>query len=237
MYPAPPKICSVSSAVACRISEPNTLMIDASMECSSMASICCFCASGAGIDRGAAGIQQARRPIGHGLGGVGVGGDVAQLLANEVEFGDRLAELLAVARVAHAQLQAVFRGADGANAQFPATDVEDVERDLVTLPDLPQHSVRGDLAVLQDQGARRAAPNSQLVLLGTDRQTLGRALDQEPGELLAVDLGEHGEKIGEAGVGDVLLGAGQLPGLSVGRQIALVLAASASDPEPGSVSA
>ena len=38
------------------------------------------------------------------------------------------------------------------------------------------------------------------------------------GELLAVDLGEHREQIGEAGVGDVQLRAGQLPALAVGRQ-------------------
>ena len=44
------------------------------------------------------------------------------------------------------------------------------------------------------------------------------AFDQEPGELLAVDLREHREQIGEARVGDVLLGAGQLPGLAVGRK-------------------
>ena len=55
--------------------------------------------------------------------------------------------------------------------------------------------------------------------------------------LLAVDLGEDGEEIGEAAVGDELLHARQAI-VAVRRcGIALVLAPSASLPEPGSVSA
>ena len=54
--------------------------------------------------------------------------------------------------------------------------------------------------------------------------------------LLAVDLGEDREEIGEAGVGDELLHAVQAI-VAVGERTAVVLAPSASLPEPGSVSA
>ena len=142
--------------------------------------------------------------------------DVAQLLANQIELGDRLAELLALARELHAQLQAVLGAAHGADAQLPAADVQDVEGDLVPLADRPQHGVDRDRAVLEEQRAGRAAADAQLVLLGADRQAGRAALDQERGELLAVDLREHREQVREAGVGDVQLRPGQLPALAVG---------------------
>ncbi len=91
------------------------------------------------------------------------------------------------------------------------------------LPDRPQHAVGGDGAVLEIKRAGRAAADAQLVLLGADSQAGRAALDQEGGELLAVDLGEDGEQIGEAGVGDELLGAVQLPALAVGGQHGLGL--------------
>jgi hypothetical protein len=85
----------------------------------------------------------------------------------------------------------------------------------------------------QEQRTGRAAADAQLVLLGPDGQAGRAALDQERGELLAIDLGEHGEQIREAGVGDVLLGAGQLPALAVGREHRARLRAQRVGPRAG----
>ena len=145
-----------------------------------MASICFFCACGsAGSIGSAARVEQARGAEGHRLGHEGLRGDVAELLADEIELGDRLAELLALARVLHAQLQAVLRPAHRAHAQLPAPDVEDVEGDLVPLADRPQHVVDRDRAVLEEQRAGRAAADAELVLLGADGQPGRAALDEE----------------------------------------------------------
>ncbi len=119
-------------------------MIDASIACSSIASICFFCACGsAGSIALRARVEQARGPEGHRLGDEGLRGDVADLLADEIELGDRLAELLALARELHPELEAVLGAADRADPQLPAPDVEDVEGDLVPLADRAEHVPTG----------------------------------------------------------------------------------------------
>ncbi len=196
------------------------------MACSSMASISCLAASARlGVDLLHPGVDQAGGAEGHRLAHERLGGDVPDLLADEVELGDRLAELLALGRVFDPELEAIFRPADAAHAQLPAPDVQDVEGDLVALADGAQHVLRRHHAVLEDQRTGAAAADAQLVLLGAHRQAGRVALDQEAGELavlhLAVgrlNLGEHGEQVGEAGVGDELLRAGQAVALAVGRQ-------------------
>ena len=193
-------------------------MIDASMACSSMASIDFFCACGsAGSIEVRARVEEARRAEGHRLGDVGLRGDLADLLADEIELGDRLAELLALARELDAQLEAVLGAAHRADPQLPAPDVEDVEGDLVPLADVAEHVLDRDRAVLEKQRAGRAAADPELVLLGPDGEPGRAALDEEGGELLAVDLGEDGEEVGEARVRDVELRTGELPALAVGR--------------------
>src|SRR5262249_37713665 len=106
-------------------------------------------------------------------------------------------------------LKALLGGADGARAELEAADVEDVERDLVALADLAEDGVGADRGVLQDHLARRRAADAELLLLWPGREALRGALDDEGREVLAVDLREHGEDVGEAGVGDELLRAGE----------------------------
>jgi hypothetical protein len=109
----------------------------------------------------------------------------------------------------------------------------------VALADAAQHVLRRHHAVLEDQRAGAAAPDAQLVLLGAHGQAWRIALDQKAGELavfhLAIGrlhLGEHREQVGERGVGDELLGAGQLVALAVGRQHRLGLGGQRVRPRP-----
>ena len=92
----------------------------------------------------------------------------------------------------------VARAADAGSAQFEAADVQDVERDVVTLADLAEQVFGRHLAVRQDQRAGGGAADAELVLLRADREARRIALDEERGELLAVDLGEDREEVGEA---------------------------------------
>ncbi len=81
---------------------------------------------------------------------------------------------------------------------------------LCPWPISPSTCVGGDAGVLEDELARRRAADAELVLLGPG--ATGRASSRSTRNavnLLAVDLGEDGEEVGEAGVGDELLGAGQ----------------------------
>jgi hypothetical protein len=63
----------------------------------------------------------------------------------------------------------------------------------------------GNLRVLERHRAGGAPLDPHLALFGADGQTGGVALDDEGRELLAVDLGEDDEEIGESRVRDVLL--------------------------------
>ena len=60
------------------------------------------------------------------------------------------------------------------------------------------------------------------------------SFDQECGELFAVDLGEDGEQVGKAGVGDPHFFAVQNVMLAIGESSARVRQLSASDPDEDS---
>ena len=94
-------------------------------------------------------------------------------------------------------------------AQLEAAEVQHVEGDLVALADLAEHGVGRHLDVLQDHRRRRGAVQAELVLFLAARHAGPLAFDDEGGEVLAVDLGEHDEDVGEAAVGDPHLLAGE----------------------------
>ena len=95
---------------------------------------------------------------------------------------------------------------------------------LWPLPISPSRFSTGTLRVLEDERAGRGAADAHLVLFGPDGEAGRVALDDEAGELLAVDLGEDDEHVGEAGVGDELLRAVEDPVLAVGESTARGLA-------------
>ena len=79
----------------------------------------------------------------------------------------------------------------------------------MALADLAQQVPRRHLRVLQKQRRRRRAVQPHLVLFVAGAHAWESALDDEGGEVLAVDFREHDEDVGEAAVGDPHLLAGQ----------------------------
>ena len=94
-------------------------------------------------------------------------------------------------------------------AELEAPEVQHVEGDLVSLADLAEQVGGGNARILQDERRRRRAVQPHLVLFVARAHARESALDDEGGEVLAVDLGEHDEDVGEAAVGDPHLLAGQ----------------------------
>ena len=71
---------------------------------------------------------------------------------------------------------------------------------LWPLADLAEHVLRRHPHVLQQDRRRGRAVQAHLVLFLAGADAGKRALDDERGELLAVDLGEDDEQVGEAAV-------------------------------------
>src|ERR1019366_125543 len=147
-------------------------------------------------------IDHADGAVDHGFAGVNSGGGFRQLLLDQAEFGDCLAEGLAFLGVADAVIQAVARAAYTSRAQLEAPDIQDVKRDVVSLADLAQQVLHRHLAIGQNQRAGGRSTDAELVFLRADRETRRITLDQEGGELLAIHLAEYREQVGEAAVGD-----------------------------------
>ena len=88
---------------------------------------------------------------------------------------------------------------------------------LCPSPIVPEHVLDRHLHIVEHQRGRRRAVEPELVLVGAADHAHA-ALDDEGGEVLAVDLGEHGEDVGEAAVGDPQLLAAEAVELAVRRQ-------------------
>ena len=103
--------------------------------------------------------------------------------------------------------------------------------------DRAEHVADRHLHVVEHQRRRGRAVESELLLVGAaDHAHV--PLDDERGEFVAVDLGEDGEHIGEAAVGDPrLLPVQDVVACRPRRAGPSSCAGSASEPECGSVSA
>ena len=143
--------------------------------------------------------------------------------------------LLARVRVGRAGPERELRCAGHRRAELEPADVEDVEGDLVTLADLAEHVLDRHLGALEDDGRRGGALDAELLLLRAGRDSRGRALDEERGEVLPVHAGEHREQVGEAAVRDELLRPLEDVVLAVGRERRGGLPPRASLPASGSV--
>ena len=144
---------------------------------------------------------------------------VGDLFAHQAEVGDHFAESLALLGVADGVFQRNARAAHAHGAQLEAADVQNVEGDDVALADFAEQVFHRHLAIVQNQRAGGRAANAHLVLFGADGESGKVPLDQKCGELFAVDLGEDGEQVGEAGVGDPHLFAVEDVVLAVGRKL------------------
>ena len=71
---------------------------------------------------------------------------------------------------------------DHLRADADASFVQRLDRDLVALADLAEDVRRGHAAVLEDELARAARADAELVLLLADRESGDPALDEERGD-------------------------------------------------------
>ena len=163
-------------------------------------------------------VHHADRAVDHRLAGVDADRHLRQLLANQAEVRDALAESLALFGIGNRILQRSARAADAARAQLEAAYVQNVERDDVAFADLAEHVLHRHLAIVQDERRGGRAADAHLLFFRADGEAREIFLDQERGELLAIDFGEDGEQVGEVGVGDPHLFAVQDVVLAVGRK-------------------
>ena len=108
-------------------------------------------------------------------------------------------------------VQRALREADHLRADADAAFVERLDGDLVALADLAEHVRSRHAAVLEDQLARAARTDAELVFLLADREAGRVALDQERRDALVagagIDVGEDDEEVGLVAVGDPELAA------------------------------
>src|SRR5204863_5929755 len=118
-----------------------------------------------------------------------------ELLANQAEISDGLAERFALLGVFNCILQRSARAAHAPGAQLEAAKIQDIESDDVAFADFSEQVIGWYFAVVQDQRTGGRAANAHLVLFRADRKTGEAALDDERGEFFAVNFGEDDEEI------------------------------------------
>ena len=125
---------------------------------------------------------------------------------------DRLAELLALLDVLDGVIERALREAEHLRADADAAFVERFDRDLVALADLAEDLRLRHDAVFEEQLARAAGADAELVFLLADRESRRAAIDDERGDAavagIGIDVGEHDEHVGFVAVGDPELAAG-----------------------------
>src|SRR5207249_2631687 len=115
-------------------------------------------------DAGERFVDEADGAIADGSADEDSGGAVGDLLLDEPELGDGFPEGLTINGVADAVVESHAAAADGCDAEFVASDVQDVERDVVALADLAEQVFGRDDAVGEDERTGGAAANAELVL-------------------------------------------------------------------------
>ena len=121
---------------------------------------------------------------------------------DELEAGDRNAELLPLGRVGHRRVDAPVADADAAGGDGVAAEIEGAHRDLEAVADLAEHRIVGNLDRVEGQrrGVGGAEPELAVDLLG--REAVGVGRDEEAGEA-AMRLGRVGLGEDQRDVGDV----------------------------------
>ena len=123
-----------------------------------------------------------------------------------LELGDRLAELLPLARVPDRVIEGTLRETDHLRADADASFVQRLDGHLVALADLAEHVRPRDAALLEQQLARAAGADAELVLLFPDGEPVEFPLDEERRDAaiarLRVRVREDDEDVGFVAVGD-----------------------------------
>src|SRR5262249_8219433 len=164
-------------------------------------------------------VAERGRAVGEQPRGVDLRGHLRDLELDGLEVRDHVAELLALARVAHRGLERRLGDAHGERGDADPPAVEDAEgvHEAATL--LAEEGLRGHAAVLEDELGGVGRAYAELVLLLARAEALRPALDDEGGDaLLALALVRHGHHhrgVGDAAVRDEGLRAVQDPRAAV----------------------
>ena len=96
-------------------------------------------------------------------------------------------------------IERALREADHLRADADASFVQRLDRDLVALADLAEHVRARHAAVLEQQLARAARADAELVFLLADREPGEAALDEKRGDAavagVGIDVGEDDEEV------------------------------------------
>src|SRR5262245_42055235 len=147
-----------------------------------------------------------------------LGGGTGELVLNGLKISDRLAELLPFARVLDGVIQRALRETDHLRTDCDAAFVQRFNRGAIALADFAEDVPAGHGTVLEEQFARAAGADAQLVFFLANRETGKIALDEKRGDAavpgFGIDGGEDDEQIRLAAVRDPELAAGQRPAVA-----------------------
>src|SRR4029079_16703450 len=115
-----------------------------------------------------------------------------ELMLDGLELRNRLAELLPFLRIRDRVEQRPLREAEHLRADANPSFVERFDGRLVPLADVAEHVRLRHAAVLENQLARAAGANPELVLLLADRESRETAFDDERGDAAIARLGVDG---------------------------------------------
>ena len=127
---------------------------------------------------------------------------LSQLVLNGPKGSDRLFELLSGLGILYGGIQGHLRPTQSSCTKFQATDIQNVERDLVAFSDLTQYILHRYFTVLEIQLHRGRSLDAHFLLFGTLREAFHPALQNESRELGSIDLGKHGIDLRKSAVGD-----------------------------------
>src|SRR5471032_2267238 len=150
---------------------------------------------------------------------------VGQLALHQLEFADRVAELLAVVDVRHDGVHASLHDAQRAAGQHGALEVQARHQHVDALGQAAEHVFGRHFAVVEHQFARVRAAHAQLVELLRHRVTLEMFFDQEGGHAaragFQVVLGVDHQHVGVGAVGDPHFRAVEHPAVTfeIGAQL------------------
>ena len=168
-----------------------------------------------------AAVDQGGGLVGRRLHRIGGGGEVGDLLLDELEVGQRPAELDAAGGVPRGRGEADLGQPRATGAEGRPAEVEHRERDLQPLAERAEDVRRRHGHVMERQAGRRRAADAALGHPGLDdleARHVGR--DQERGDLRVAAArvgrpGHDGQHAGDRPVGDVALAAVEDVGLAV----------------------
>src|SRR5680860_909803 len=174
---------------------------------------------------GHAHVHQAAGEVGRGLQAEQVGDHPADLVLDQLEVGERPAELLALLNVVDRAVEQELRPADRARAEAHAPVVEHVHGDPEALAGLAEHVLRRHEHAVEVQLAQVVAAQAHGVEALADLEAVHALFDDEGGvAALAVMLGggEGHEHRALVAVADIVLHAVQAPGavgLALGARV------------------